>query len=462
MTLHPDEPTHPGPPPGPKGRFFFGNLQDFKRDPIRLLMGSFKTYGDMVALRLGPVQAYLLFHPDHVRHVLQDHYQNYNKQTHGFKRMRETLGNGLLTSEGDFWRRQRRIVQPAFHRGRIAEYALTMTAATEAMLEGWEARAARGETANIAMEMMGLTQRIVGETLLGSDVSEAAESVGAAVALLLKHARERIFRLFDLPGRTLTPTYRRLRAAHSTLDDVVYGMIARRRQEGADGADLLSMLIQARDEETGEGMTDLQIRDEVMTIYLAGHETTANALAWTWYLLAKYPEAGRRLRAELAEVLGGRTPTMEDLPHLTYTTMVIREAMRLYPPAWIISRRTVAADTIGGYAVPAGTLILVSPYVTHRHPQFWENPEGFDPERFAPERFALDKFQDGPKFAYFPFGGGPRQCIGNGFALMEAQLIVATVAQRFEMALEPGLEIHLHPTITLRPLEPITMALTRR
>jgi cytochrome P450 len=305
--------------------------------------------------------------------------------------------------------------------------------------------------------MMRLTLTIVCQTLFSSDISTEADEVGQALTTVLKHTIDRMQSLFDLAEILPLPENRRFYEALRTLDQVVYGMIKERRRSGRDTGDLLSMLVFARDEETGQSMSDKQLRDEVMTIFLAGHETTANALGWTWYLLSRHPEVTRRLEAELAEVLDGRTPTLDDLSKLNYTSMVIQEAMRLYPPAWIIGRNAVEADQIDGYDIPADSSIILSPYVTHRHPGFWDNPEGFDPERFSPQQT-----KDRPYFAYFPFGGGPRLCIGNNFALMEAKLVLATVAQRYRLELVPGHPVEPEPLVTLRPKYGLLMTLRPR
>ncbi len=295
---------------------------------------------------------------------------------------------------------------------------------------------------------MRLTLRIVGETLLAYDPTNAADEVGAALAYLLPLANERSSRLFDVPPVFPTRENRKFRRALATLDSVVLRMIAERRKDAGDRGDLLSMLIEARDAETGESMNDRQLRDEAMTILLAGHETTANALTYTFLLLSRYPAALRELRAELSQVLGGRSPTFDDLPRLTLTRWTLQESMRLYPPAWIIARSANGADEIGGHEIPARSIVFVSPYVMHRHPRFWSDPEGFDPGRFAKEP---------PRGAYLPFGAGPRMCIGNAFASMEAELVLATIAQRIGFELVPGAPVELQPSITLRPRHGVSM-----
>jgi len=439
--------------PGPWGHAVLGNFPALRTDPLGLFIGGAREFGDVVRFRFGPRFAHLVCLPEHVKHVLLDNQKNYTKDTRGFRALRDVLGLGLLTSEGDTWLRNRRIAQPAFHRQRIAELGTVMARAAAETADEWQAHLARGRPFDVATEMMRLTLRIVGETLLSADVSGDADAVSQAVHRVLAETRNRVYRPLSIPLAVPTPGNRRFLDAVRALDAIVYRMIAERRRAGSDArADLLSVLLHARDEQTGEAMTDRQLRDEVMTIFLAGHETTANALTWTWVLLSRHPEAGRRLRAELSQVLGGRTPTAEDTARLPYLTMVLDESMRLYPPAWMIGRCAAADDVIDGYRIPAGTYVFISPYVTHRHPRLWENPEGFDPERFSPERAAAI-----PRYAYFPFGGGPRQCIGNGFATMEALIVLGTLAQRFRLDLAPGLRVDPEPLITLRPRGPVLM-----
>ena len=425
--------------PGPKGHPLLGSLPAVRKDPIRVFLEAFRDHGDVVRFRFGPMVAHLVSSPEGVNHVLAENNKNYGKRTRGYDALRYVLGNGLLTSEGEFWKRQRRIAQPAFHRQRIAGFGQAMVRAAEECAERLSRR--RGESVDLHHEMMRLTLRIVGQTLLGYDPSGDADEVGDALAHLLAIVNERTTRLIFFRNPTLpTPENLRMRRAVETLEKVVLRIIAERRQ--ARGDDLLSMLMEAKDADSGEAMTDRQLRDEAMTIFLAGHETTANALSWTWLLLSRYPAALRELRAELDQVLQGRSPTVEDLPKLRFTKMLLEESMRLYPPAWIIARSASGPDEIGGYQIPAGSIVFVSPYVVHRHPRLWDDPEGFDPHRFSREP---------PRGAYFPFGGGPRQCIGNGFAMMEAQLVLATIAQRARFELVPGHPVVLEPSVTLRP-----------
>ena len=435
-------------PPGPPASGLLGSLPDIRRDRLGFLVNSVHDYGEIVHFRMVNRHVVLLANPDHVRHVLQDNYRNYSKQTPGFRVLRTFLADGLLTNEGDAWLRQRRTAQPAFHSTRIGAFTQTMTTAATELADRWDTDST-SET-NLTAELMRLTLRIVGETLLSTDVTHAADRVGRALTVALRSANRAVGRIVEIPQWVPTPANVRLRRALAALDSVVFEMIHQRREVGDDTGDLLSMLMHARDEETGEAMSDRQLRDEVMTIFLAGHETTAIALGWTWYLLSKYPAVAQQLRDELADVLGGRPPSVDDLPRLAYTEQVIKESMRLYPPAWIISRCAIGADRIGGYAIPPRTIIFTSPYVTHRLPRLWENPEGFEPRRFDRDRIAAL-----PPFAYFPFGGGPRQCIGNTFAMMEMVLVIATLAQRYQLDLVPGEYGGLSPGITLRPSQPI-------
>jgi len=434
------------PAPGPRGHPLLGSLPRVRRDPISLFMDSFRDYGEVVRFRFGPMVAHLISSPAGANHVLAENNKNYGKQTRGYRNLRYVLGNGLLTSEGEAWRRQRRIAQPAFHRQRIAGFAQTMVRAAEDVASDLESR--RGREIDMHHEMMRLTLRVVGQTLLAYDPTDAADQVGAALTYLLAIANERSSRILELPPILPTRENLKFRRARATLDAVVLRMIGERRKNPGDRGDLLSMLIEARDAESGEAMDDRQLRDEAMTIFLAGHETTANALTFTWLLLSRYPQAFRELRAELQRVMGGRSPNIDDLPALTLTRRILQESMRLYPPAWIIARSVIGRDEIAGYEIPARSILLISPYVVHRHPGLWEDPEGFDPQRFASEP---------ARGAYLPFGGGPRMCIGNAFATMEAELVLATLAQRLRFDLVPGGNVELEPSITLRPRHGVKM-----
>jgi cytochrome P450 len=444
--------------PGPHGHPLFGVTMDLRRAPLQTLVQAWRQYGDVVLLPFGgPFRGYLLAHPDAARHVLQDRNSNYGKVPWYNEKFKSLIGEGLFTSEGTLWMRQRRLAQPAFHRQRLAALGTIMTDAAEEMLRRWEPLAGAGRTLDVRTEMMRLAMAVVARALLGGDVSDEADTIGHAIDVAIDHTYSRMESYLDLPGRLPLPSTRRFARSRAQLDAIVYRIIAERRHSDEDRGDLLSMLLAARDEDTGEGMSDAQVHDELMTIFLAGHETTAVALTWTWYLLSRHPQVGERVHAELSAVLGGRSPTVEDLPNLTYGEMVIQETLRLFPPAWLMARMAREEDEIGGYRIPARTPVYLCPYITHRHPAFWENPEGVEPERFSPERSA-----GRPRYAYFPFGGGPRQCIGSAFALMEAQLALATIAQRARLDLVPGQRIVLEPKITLRPRHGLLMMAHRR
>jgi cytochrome P450 len=422
-------------------------MPEIRRDPLGLYMRSTMEFGDVVRFQAFPtIHWYLATHPADIEHVLYGNQQNYLKGDFFNQRVGVLVGKGLLTSEGDFWRRQRRLSQPAFHRQRLAGLAATMVSATEDMAEHWHIHAKSGQPFDIAVEMMRLTLRIASLTLFSADISSETETVGAALRTAFEHVGFLLVHPFTLSLNLPTARNLRFKQAKRVLDRVVYKIIDQRRRSGKDAGDLLSMLLLAQDEETGTGMNDEQLRDEVLTLFIAGHETTAVSLSWTFYLLAQNPDACSKLRAELDQVLCGRTPSVDDLHNLRYTKMVLEESMRLYPPAWALPRQAIEEDVLGGYYIPAGSVVDVSQYVTHRRPDLWEDPEKFDPERFAPER-AVNR----PRFAYFPFGGGARTCIGNNFAMMEAQLILAIIFQRFRLQLVLDHPVVPDPTFVLKP-----------
>lgn len=439
-------------PPGPSWPTALWNTVTFARQPLRFLLDLRERYGDLVTLPtvLGPWT--LVFHPDGVRHVLQEHHVNYNKATFSTRVLRLALGNGLLTNDGASWLTQRRLIQPAFHRERLAALGRLMTESALAWTE--EITSDKEQPLNLFQQMSGLTLTIVGKALFGADLLAHKERLFQAfttVNHLLTHALY-VPGLLSLP----TPQRHRLDEARKTVNSIVDALIETRRHASME-SDLLTMLLQARDAETGLGMTVSQVRDEVVTLMVAGHETTSNALCWALLLLAQHPHTEARLREEYQQVLGERAPQMEDLPQLKRSRMVLEESMRLYPPAWAFARSAIAEDEIGGYSIPKGAYVLLFPYVTHRHPDFWERPLVFDPERFAPERAAGRH-----RFASFPFGGGPRLCIGNQFALTEAQLILATILSRYQFRLLPGAKVVPEPLITLRPRGKLLMTVSRK
>jgi len=435
----------PRTPPGPRRLSPFGSLPEVQRGPLSAFLKGRAEYGDVVRYRGGPYYIYLVSHPDQIKHILQDNNQNYLKGF-SYQILKPVLGQGLLTNEGESWLTQRRLAQPAFHRQRIARMSGLMVDSSERMLRRWAQRPRPDQPVDILGEMTRLTLEIVSRTLLGSDVGEATDRVALAVRELQAHVNYRATHLFSLGERWPTPRNRRFQRWLSILDSIVYEIIERHRSGEGDSDDLLSMLLQARDEGSGEGMSDRQLRDEVMTIFLAGHETTANALTWTWYLLSQHPEQEALLHAELDRVLGDRAPQYLDLAALPYGRMVLEESMRLYPPAWAVGRFAIGDDDLGAYHLPAKSQVIMSPYVTHRHPDFWDEPERFDPGRFTPQRSA-----GRPRFAYFPFGGGPRMCIGADFAMIEAQLVLAATAQRYRLRLNEGHRVEPEALVTLRP-----------
>jgi cytochrome P450 len=440
-------------PPEPPGNFLMGHAGEMLRDAAQFLLRSHASYGDIVRLRLGPRVALALFHPDHIYHVLVKRRENYSKQARGYKKLRQVVGNGLVTSEGDFWLRQRRLLQPAFAPVRLATFAASMVTAAEQMAQSWEPAARQGESIDVADEMMRLTMRIVGETLLGTDVTGEASDVGTALSLVLEEVSRRIHTPWDFRERLPLASNRRYERALQVLNRSVQKIIDEHRSGRTDSQDLLTMLLAARDEETGTQMSDHQLRDEVMTFFLAGHETTAKALTWTFYLLSQHVGVRSRLQREVDAVLAGRSATADDFAKLPYTKQVIQESMRLFPPVWGLARMTVEEDQIGDVTIPAGSPVLLSQYVTHRHRGFWDNPEGFDPDRFLPERS-----EGRHPYAYFPFGAGPRICIGNHFALLESVLILATMTSRWSLNLIPGRPVIPEARVTLRPKHGLFMA----
>lgn len=433
-----------------------GNLPERRTNPLALFLQGRERYGDVVHYPMGPFQVYQVSHPDDVKRVLVDHARNYPK-TKLMQRLRPVLGEGLLLSEGEFWKRQRRLVQPAFHRERLAELASPITQLTADALERWDGLAGRGEPFDLAAELMRLVLTITGRVLFSTDLSGAAGQVERAVTTLLQEINRRVFMPLPLPDFLPLPGHLRQRAAIRVLDRVVRDIIGERHRRPGHADDVLALLMEMRDAETGEGMSDTQLRDEVMTLMLAGHETTANALTWTFYLLQQHPEVEARLVEELDTVLGERVPTLQDLPRLRYTARVFDEAMRLYPPAWLVSRVALEADVLGGYAIPRGAIVVMLPYVIHRHPAFWTQPEVFDPDRFLPERG-----EPRARYAWLPFGGGQRMCLGSGLALMEGQLVLAMVARRYAFQGVPGQRVEPQALVTLRPRYGLRVTARRR
>ncbi len=440
-------------PPGPRRTFPLSGLLAYRKGPLPFFQNLAAQYGDIAYFRLGPQEAFFLNHPDYIKDVLVTNHQRFHKGL-ALQRAKRLLGEGLLTSEDEFHRRQRRLAQPAFHRARVASYAGVMTDYASQTRALWH----DGDQLDLSEEMMRLTLGIVGKTLFDADVVSDAREVGEAMTVVMDLFNIITIPFFELLQKLPLPQLRRFDSAKAKLDAIIYRLIEVRRRSGEDRGDLLSMLLLAQDTEgDGGAMSDVQLRDEVMTIFLAGHETTANALTWTWYLLSQNPEAEARLHQEIDLVLAGRLPEFEDVAQLKYTEMVLAESMRLFPPAWALGRLALEDFELGGYVVPKKSLVLMSQYVMHRDPRYFAEPLRFDPERWTPEAR-----ESRPQFSYFPFGGGPRRCIGEGFAWMEGVLLIAAIAQQWQMRLVPNHAVALKPVITLRPKHGMRMTLTRR
>ena len=440
------------PPSLPGSKPLVGVLGQLQHNPLEVMERATLQYGPLTHLPLPTLEGYVLGHPSLVQHVLVTNVKNYVKQTRGYDMLRLVLGNGLVTSDGAFWKRQRRIAQPAFHRERLAGFGEVMTRAASEMVATWEL----GKSFDFAAEMMRCTLRIVGETLLSADVTKRADHVGAALTVVLEHLIHRTLHPLSPPEWLPTPTNLRFKRSLEELDLVVLKLIAERRKGGGAKNDLLAMLMESTDPETGEGMTDEQLRDEVMTIFLAGHETTANNLAWTMMLLGRAPEVERKMAAEAQGVLGAALPAMADVHRLPYATNVIKESLRLYPPVWSLGRKVVEDDVVEGYLLPKDALVFISPWAIHRLPEFWSNPLAFDPDRWLTED---------PRRAhgsYLPFSMGQRKCIGDTFATVEAQLILTTVMQQVHLGLVPGQTFEPEPVITLRPRGGVHVVATKR
>ena len=440
-------------PPGPRRVIPLSGLFAYRRGPLPFFQNLAERYGDISYFRLGPQQAFFFNHPDYIKDILVTNHHNFMKGL-ALQRAKRLLGEGLLTSEGDFHRRQRRLAQPAFHRTRIASYADAMTAYASQTRDRWSDK----ETLDISKEMMRLTLEIVGKTLFDADVGSDAQEVGEALTVAMDLFNTITIPFYELLQKLPLPQFRRFDDARLRLDAIIFRLIEERRRSSEDRGDLLSMLLLAQDTEGDGGqMTNAQLRDELMTIFLAGYETTSNALTWTWYLLSQNPEVELKLHEEIDEVLQGRLPAFEDVTQLKYTEMVLAESMRLYPPAWATGRMALNDFEIGGYVVPKKSLVLMSQYVMHHDPRYFAEPLRFHPERWTPE-----SRETRPQFSYFPFGGGPRRCIGEGFAWMEGILLLATLAQQWKMRLVPNHPVELKPVMTLRPKHGMRMIVTRR
>ncbi|WP_371483245.1 cytochrome P450 [Kitasatospora sp. NBC_00315] len=430
-------------PPGPARSGTLGLLARMARDRLSVMTSASLRYGDAVRLPLGPKTLFFFNHPDHAKRVLADNAANYHKGI-GLVHARRALGDGLLTSEGDLWRSQRKVIQPVFQARRINRQTEAIAEEAAKLVARLRARAGTGPV-DIRAEMTGLTLGILGRTLLDADLS-AYESIGESFEVVQDQAIFEMMSLSAVPSWLPLPQQRRFRGARADLERIVANLAAERSAHpGGDGDDVLSRLIEATADEPDEAVRRRRMRDELVTLLLAGHETTASTLSWTFHLLDQHPLVWERLHAEVVEVLGDRQPTAEDLHRLTYTSMVIEEVMRLYPPVWILPRKAQREDEIGGFHVPAGAEVLICPYTLHRHPGFWEAPDRFDPERFAPGRAGGRH-----RYSYIPFGAGPRFCVGNNLGLLEATVVIAAVVRELRLAKAPGFVVRPEPMLTLR------------
>lgn len=439
-------------PPSPKTRSLVGHIPQIRKNPFKFLTECAQEYGDIVYLRFGFKPVYLLCHPNYVEEVLNSK-SSYFIKGRSLRSNRMLLGEGLLTSEGDFWKRQRHLAQPAFDHQQIATYGQIMVDRTNQMLATWQT----GEVREIQQEMLELTLSIVAKTLFDADILSEAKEVGIAMQAVMNHFNRRVMSTVVFPPYIPTIANLSYRRAIQRIDTIIDNFISQRRASSKNFGDLLSLLLKAQGEDSSDRMSDRQLRDEVMTLFVAGHETTARALAWLWLLLSQHPHVEAKLHAELDRVLNGRVPTISDLPQLYYTTMVIQEALRLYPPVWRIEREAIADCEIGGYAVKAGTTILISQWLSHRDARFYDRPNDFIPERW--ENNLVDRL---PKGTYFPFGMGKRTCIGNRYAPMKTALIIATIAQKFCLSLVPGHPIEVLPTAVIHSKKGMKMQVRHR
>jgi cytochrome P450 len=448
-------------PPHPRANPVLGSALDLRKSQIRTYERVMREHGDVVKLVVGPpgvrFDLYCVFHPDGVKAVLAGSREGYSKGNRFYQQIAQSFGSGLLTSEGELWRRQRRLVQPLFTRRQIAAYAELMAEEAAAVAGRWDRATRNGWSVDANAEMVGLALRVVGRAIFGDDVARAGAVLDSAFPVLNRHTFRRAMSPLAPPASWPTPDNRRAARARRALYEVVDELIAHRQRAGADGEDLLSRLLLARDPDTGEAMDLQQVRDEALIFLLAGHETTSTALTFTLHLLGRHPSEQQLVLDELDAVLDGRSPTLDDAPALERTAMAIKEAMRLYPPAYALGRLSVTENEVGGYSIPAGAYVVVSQFATHRHPQFWDDAEAFDPARFTPEREGARH-----SHAYFPFGGGPRACIGSHFAMLEATMAVALLLQRFRISSDQE-DVPLDTEgITLRPKGAVPIQLAAR
>lgn len=439
-------------PPTVRADWIGGHFRSFRKNPTGFLQ-HLSTLGDVTTFRMGKIPAFLINHPDLIRDLLVTNHAKFIKGR-ALQRAKGLLGEGLLTSEGEFHLRQRRMIQPAFHRGRIANYAESMIEFSDKLSDEWRG----GDVRDIDREMMRLTLNIVGKTLFGANVETDAAEVGKSMTTLVSMFNFLLVPFSEVLEKLPLPHAKRFRNAKKTLDEIIYKIIETRRKSGEDRGDLLSMLLAARDEETGGAMTDAQIRDECLTLFLAGHETTANALSWTFYLLSQNPESEAKFHAEIDEVLSGKNLKPEDYTRLKYTEQILAESMRLFPSAWTLGRMAAEDHEFSGFKIPKKSLVLASQFVTHRDARFWEKPQEFIPERW--EKLSIK--EAGNRFIYFPFSKGVRSCVGEQFAWMEGVLLLANLGKKWKLNLMPEQKIAVQPLITLRPKYGLKMRIEKR
>ena len=438
--------------PSPPANILTGHLNGLRKDVLGLMLAGTRDHGDIVRYRIGPLTIHLVNHPDFISHVLVKNRQNYDKQSRSSAALRLICGESLLTANSASWKKRRRIIQPMFHQQAIEGFLETISECTNTMLDDWSEKAARGAPVEVASEMMKLTFRIVGLCLFGTELAREAATVEDAMHTLVSHTYIRYQSILSPPAFLPTPANRRFKKALAEVDEIVAALITSHRSNPPAVPDLLTMLLEGKDAETSEPISDQDIRNEAIAFLLAGHETTANSLAWSLHLLSTHPEAAREVATEFSETCGTRQPTMADLPSLKKALHVFEESNRLYPPIWAMERRAIEHDEIGGYHIPKGSGVIISPYALHRHPAFWNDPETFDPTRF--------ETHDHP--AYLPFGAGQRFCIGKEFALAEARIILPSILQRFKIHPLPDQLAEPEPAITLRIRNGLKIHLTPR
>ena len=442
-------------PPGQASLDLLKSLRHMRDHPHEYLLGCYQEFGDVVFIDVPGNPAYFINHPDDVQHVLQMNHRNYDKKTFQYQALAKITGDGLLTnSGGENWLQKRRVAQPAFSTKALRGIVPIVVGVVDAMLAGWRTKIITGDLIDIDREMMACALDVVAKALFGADLGDQTYKLTGAVIDSLDYLIFQTRRLMMVPPWLPIPQNRNYKAALAIIEGVVNDLIDQRsRQE--PGGDLLGMLLGAVDEDGAPVFSRQAVRDEVVTLLIAGHETVASSLTWSWYLLAQHPDAREALRKEAQAVLAGRIPSYENLSKLTTTRLIYDEALRLYPPAWLITRRAIAEDWIGGYQIPAGAVVVISPYAMHRRPELWPQPE-----QFMPERFTDEAVEGRHRFGYIPFGGGPRLCIGNRFATIEATLILAMVASQFELLLPPNTDVKVEALVTLRPEGGLPMQIT--